>query len=75
VLLKLQAEYAAWLAALPESLRDSPSAQVLEDIVNLDLDSLAEIELPRVWTRLKGYRGRSEIPCIQQPQSERTLRL
>ena len=51
VLLKLQAEYAAWLAALPESLRDSPSAQVLEDIVNLDLDSLAETELPRGYGR------------------------
>jgi len=53
VLLKLQAEYAAWLAALPEGLHDSPSAQVLEDIVNLDLDSLADTELPRGYGRCR----------------------
>ena len=51
VLVALQAEYANWLAALPEGLQDSPSAQVLEDIVNLDLDSLAETELPRGYGR------------------------
>jgi hypothetical protein len=51
VLLTLQAEYADWLAALPEGLHDGPMAQALEDIVNFDLDSLAEIDPPRGYGR------------------------
>ena len=47
----LQAEYAGWLAGLPESLQDSPTAQALEAIVELDLDSLAEIDPPRGYGR------------------------
>ena len=41
-LLALQAEYADWLEALPEGLRDGPTAQALEAIVELDLDSLTD---------------------------------
>jgi hypothetical protein len=45
-LLALQAAYADWLAALPDSLRESPTAAALETIVDLDLTALAECELP-----------------------------
>ena len=38
-LLVLQADYADWLAALPDSLRDSATANALEAIVDLDLVS------------------------------------
>jgi hypothetical protein len=42
-LLVLQAEYAAWADALPESLRDSATAEALQEIIDLDLDTLADI--------------------------------
>jgi hypothetical protein len=41
-ILALQAEYAAWLNVLPDSLRDSATAAALQAIV--DLDALAKIE-------------------------------
>ena len=47
----LLAEYAAWLTALPESLQDSPAAQALEIIVDLDLAAPADIDLPRGYGR------------------------
>ncbi len=50
-LLTLQAGYAEWLAQLPESLRDSSTAEALEAIVDLDLTNLAEIEPPRGYGR------------------------
>jgi len=50
-LLALQAEYADWGTAMPESLRDSPTAQALEALVDLDLDALADIDLPRGYGR------------------------
>jgi hypothetical protein len=50
-LLALQAEYAKWLAALPDSLSDSPTAEALETIVDLDLTELADIEPPRGYGR------------------------
>ena len=46
-LLALQAEYADWLSTLP----DSPTAQALEAIVDLDLLTLAEIDPPRGYGR------------------------
>ena len=36
-LLALQAEYAAWLEVLPDSLRDSATAEALEAVADLDL--------------------------------------
>ncbi len=51
VLLALQAEYTDWLAALPEGLHDSPTAQALEAILNLDLDTLADTDPPRGYGR------------------------
>ena len=50
-LLALQAEYAQWLAALPVSLSDSPTAEALGAIVDLDLTELADIEPPRGYGR------------------------
>jgi len=50
-LVALQAEYAAWLDALPEALRDGATGQALQAIVDLDLDELAAIEPPRGFGR------------------------
>ena len=50
-LLALQAEYAAWGDALPDSLRDSPTAEALHAIADLDLDVLADIQPPRGYGR------------------------
>ena len=50
-LLTLQAEYADWLAALPDSLQHSATANAFEAIVDLDLTPLADIEPPRGFGR------------------------
>jgi hypothetical protein len=50
-LLALQAEYAKWLSALPDSLGDSQTAEALGAIVDLDLTELADIEPPRGYGR------------------------
>jgi hypothetical protein len=50
-LLSLQAAYADWLAALPDSLQGSPTAEALETIVDLDLTDLAGVEPPRGYGR------------------------
>jgi hypothetical protein len=50
-LLALQAEYAAWYDALPDSLRDTSTAAALQAIVDLDLDELAAIVPPRGYGR------------------------
>jgi hypothetical protein len=50
-LIDLQAYYAAWLEALPESLRGTATAEALQAIVDLDLDTLAAIEPPRGYGR------------------------
>jgi hypothetical protein len=50
-LLALQAEYADWLTTLPNSLRDSHTAEALEAVVELDLTALADTELPRGFGR------------------------
>ena len=47
----LQTEYAAWSDALPDSLRDSATAEALQTIVDLDLDDLAAIVPPRGYGR------------------------
>ena len=48
---RLQAEYAAWLDALPEALRGGATSEALQAIVDLDLDELASIEPPRGFGR------------------------
>ena len=42
----LQADYQAWLDGLPESLAGSRTAELLEEVCNVDLDAL-DLELPR----------------------------
>ncbi len=50
-LLALQADYAAWLATLPNALQETATAQALQTIVDLDLDALADIDPPRGYGR------------------------
>jgi hypothetical protein len=50
-LVALQAEYAAWYDALPDSLRDSVTAEALQAIVDLDLEALTAIVPPRGYGR------------------------
>lgn len=50
-LVTLQAEYAGWLDTLPEATRDSPTGQALQAIVELELDELLVILLPRGFGR------------------------
>lgn len=46
-LLGLQAEYANWFEAMPEATRDSPTGQLLQAIIELDLEELLSVQLPR----------------------------
>jgi hypothetical protein len=50
-LVALQAECAAWLDTLPETLRDGATGEALQAIVDLDLDDLLAIEPPRGYGR------------------------
>jgi hypothetical protein len=47
----LQAEYAAWLDALPDNQQDSALADALRVIVGFDLSELQAIEPPRGFGR------------------------
>ena len=49
-LLELQAGYQQWLDGLPESLADTPTADALRAVCDLDLSSL-EIDPPRGFGR------------------------
>ena len=42
----VQAECAAWFEALPEGLRDSATAAALQEMIDLDLDSIAAVRPP-----------------------------
>src|SRR3954454_7394969 len=50
-LLALQAEYAAWSDTLPDSLSETPTAEALQSLVELDLSDLAAIQPPRGYGR------------------------
>ena len=50
-LVDLQADYAAWLDALPASLRDSATADALRAICDFDLSELEALEPPRGFGR------------------------
>ena len=50
-LVNTQVDCAAWLDALPESLRGTATAEALQAIVDLDLDALTAIEPPRGYGR------------------------
>ena len=47
----LQAQYAAWLQALPANLQDSSTADALQTICDLDLAEIQAIEPPRGFGR------------------------
>ncbi len=47
----LQEAYAAWLQALPLSLRDTATAEALQATADLDLEELRTIEPPRGYGR------------------------
>ena len=50
-LLALQADYEAWLGALPETLQDTATAEALRTITELDLSELQAIDPPRGFGR------------------------
>ncbi len=50
-LLTLQADYAAWLEALPENLQDGATADALREVCDLDLSELQAIQPPRGFGR------------------------
>jgi hypothetical protein len=47
----VQAECAGWLEAMPEALHDSPTGEALQAVMDLDLDEIATIKLPRGYGR------------------------
>ena len=47
----LQAEYEAWLEALPDTLQDTATAEALRTISELDLSELQAIDPPRGFGR------------------------
>jgi gamma-glutamyl:cysteine ligase YbdK (ATP-grasp superfamily) len=50
-LLALQADYAAWLEALPDNLQDGATAEALREVCDLDLSELQAVQLPRGFGR------------------------
>lgn len=46
----LQAEYEEWRDGLPESLAESRTAELLDEVCDLDLDAL-DVQLPRGFGR------------------------
>ncbi len=50
-LLELQEQYRQWQDALPESLAGSATAELLEQVCDLDLSVLEAVELPRGFGR------------------------
>jgi hypothetical protein len=47
----VQAEYAEWLETMPEQLHDTPTGQALQAVVELDLDEIAFVYLPKGYGR------------------------
>ena len=45
-MIAVQAEYAAWFEALPASLCDSATAAMLQEMIDLDLDTIATVQPP-----------------------------
>jgi hypothetical protein len=46
VMMTVQAECTAWFESLPESLRGSATAEALQEMTDLDLDSIAAVRPP-----------------------------
>jgi hypothetical protein len=51
ILIAVRGEYAAWLDALPDALRDTPTGQALQAIADLDLEEIASVYLPKGYGR------------------------
>jgi hypothetical protein len=51
VLVELQADYAAWLEALPDNLQDGTQAEALRAIADFDLSELEALDPPRGFGR------------------------
>ena len=62
VLLSIQAAYADWLAALPESLQGSPIAEALEAIVELDLTDLVASNCPAAMAAISNANEKNDAP-------------
>jgi hypothetical protein len=50
-LTELQAHYIAWLEAIPDNLKDGPTADALRAVCDLDLTELQAIDPPRGFGR------------------------
>jgi hypothetical protein len=50
-LIRLQAEYEAWLGSMPETLQETTTAEALRAICELDLNELQAAEPPRGFGR------------------------
>jgi hypothetical protein len=50
-LVELQADYQAWLDALPDNLQESATAEALRTIAEIDLSELESVEPPRGYGR------------------------
>jgi UDP-N-acetylglucosamine:LPS N-acetylglucosamine transferase len=50
-LIALQADYATWADALPDTLRQTATGEALQAIVDLDLTDLTDIDPPRGYGR------------------------
>ena len=46
VMISVQAECAGWFEALPEGPRNSATVEALQEIIDLDLDSIAAVQPP-----------------------------
>ena len=51
ILRAVQAEYAEWFETMPEQLHDTPTGQALRDVIDLDLDEIASVCLPKGYGR------------------------
>ena len=47
----LQAEYQKWLDSIPDHLQNSPTAERLQQICELELDEIGSVELPKGYGR------------------------
>ena len=50
-LIAVQGECVAWYEAMPEAFRDTPTGQALLAIIELDLEEIASIQLPKGYGR------------------------
>jgi hypothetical protein len=51
ILRAVQAECAEWFETMPEQLHDTPTGQALRAVIDLDLDEIASVSLPKGYGR------------------------